>query len=149
AAASLLLVVAIGSPIAGLRISRAAAALRLNLYVADMNNASAAIEQRRFGRAKQLLEPYLSPGARKEDLRGIEWRFLWQQCQPDFEFSYTGHTDNVTCAVFSPDGNWLATAGLDRAVRVWHAKSRQPIRTLTGFDDFIDFKALAFSPDSQ
>jgi eukaryotic-like serine/threonine-protein kinase len=77
AAAILLLIVAIGSPIATFRISRAAAALRRNLYVADINNANAAIQQRLFGRAKQLLEQYQSPGP--EELRGIEWRLLWQQ----------------------------------------------------------------------
>lgn len=30
-----------------------------------------------------------------------------------------GHTDDVNCVDFSPDGDWLASGGKDRAMRIW------------------------------
>ena len=57
-----------------------------------------------------------------------------------------GHTDRVSCAVFSPDGKRFATASEDKTVRVWHAESAAEIRRFTGKDKkgFV-----AFSPDGK
>src|SRR5205085_1750795 len=64
---ALLLAVAIGSPIALLRISQARAeavrdamALRSNLYLANINAASEAVQREEFGKAKDLLKFYLT-----------------------------------------------------------------------------------------
>jgi WD40 repeat protein/predicted Ser/Thr protein kinase len=154
-AALLLLILAIGSPTVAVRINQARAdavnnarALRRSLYVSDMNYASIAVQQRQFSRARELLERYQSPLPGEEDLRGIEWCFLWQQCQRDFDASFEGE-DEMSCAVFSPDGALLATASKDGVVQIWDVKTRRRTRTLKGFDSFIDYKALAFSPDGQ
>lgn len=37
-----------------------------------------------------------------------------------------GHTRSVWSLTFSPDGNWLASGGVDRAVRLWHLPDRLP-----------------------
>ncbi|WP_242606664.1 hypothetical protein [Protofrankia symbiont of Coriaria ruscifolia] len=33
----------------------------------------------------------------------------------------TGHTDRVNAVAVAPDGTWIASAGNDRSVRIWHA----------------------------
>lgn len=55
-----------------------------------------------------------------------------------------GHTDSVSCVVFSPDGRRFATASKDKTVRVWDAESGAEIRRFEA-PDAIDF--VTFSPD--
>ena len=51
-------------------------------YASDMNAVQRALELNSLGRARELLDRQRpKPGA--EDLRGWEWRFLWQYCQSD------------------------------------------------------------------
>ncbi|KAF9967011.1 hypothetical protein BGZ70_000420 [Mortierella alpina] len=40
-----------------------------------------------------------------------------------------GHTNRVSCVVFSPDGRTLASGGFDRTLRLWNAKTGTPIKT--------------------
>ncbi len=154
--ALLLLAVAIGAPIAAYRINLAreqalknAAELRRNLYIADLNVASRTLLERQTGHAKELVDRYLFPAPDEEDLREVTWRHLWRQCQPNYSASLDVQTGEVKCAVFSSDGAWVATAGWDRIVRLWEVASERCFQRLGGFDDFIDLKALAFSPDNK
>jgi eukaryotic-like serine/threonine-protein kinase len=148
----LLFAVAIGSPIAAFRINHArqqalasADELRRNLYVADLKNASQSIQNHQIGQAKELLGQYASDDA--AGLRTIEWSFLWQQCQPNYDISYSADNAEITCAVLSSSGGLLAAGGKDGTIRVWDLETRNLVKTLSGFDSFIDLKSLAFSPD--
>ena len=59
-------------------------------------------------------------------------------------FSGTTGVDHVT---FSPDGQRLATADLDRSIRLWDLATGREISSLKGHTD--DVTAIAFSPDGR
>ena len=55
----------------------------------------------------------------------------------------TGHTDWVPEVAFSPDGTKIASASVDRTIKIWKVSDGTLIRTLTG-DRSV---SVAFSPD--
>jgi WD40 repeat protein len=60
-------------------------------------------------------------------------------------FTLWGHQGAVNGVAFSPDGRLVATAGADRAVKVWEVGRRREVRTLRGHFDTVN--AVAFSRD--
>jgi eukaryotic-like serine/threonine-protein kinase len=102
---------------------------RRNLYAADMNLAQQALEMRNLGRARQLLNRY-RPEPGQVDLRGWEWRLLWNQCRGDSWFSLKGHSNRVYTVDFSPDGRWLVSAGYDNMVFLWDIATRRSVATV-------------------
>src|SRR5262249_4345610 len=56
------------------------ATARRNAYAAEMHVALQALAENNLGRARDLLDRQ-QPKAGEEDLRGFEWRYLWQLCQ--------------------------------------------------------------------
>jgi WD40 repeat protein/predicted Ser/Thr protein kinase len=125
---------------------RDAALTRLNLYAADVAVASQAIQSANFGLARRTLEA-LRPKAGETDLRGFEWRYLWNLCRGDQLATLPGHAGTVTCATFSPDGNRLATGSHDGTIKIWDAEQHTCVAThkITP----IAVWSLAFTPDGQ
>jgi WD40 repeat protein len=58
-----------------------------------------------------------------------------------------GHTGDVICAVFSPDGRRIATASWDRTIKLWDTATGQDVFTLRGHTAGV--VSLAFSPDGN
>ena len=48
-----------------------------------------------------------------------------------------GHTDVVSCAVFSPDGRRIVTASSDNTARLWNANG-QMLVTLSGHESVVE-----------
>jgi WD40 repeat protein/serine/threonine protein kinase len=121
--------------------------LRHNLYSTDLSLAHRALEDRNLALAHRTLAfhiPSTSGGSSAVgDLRGFEWRHLWQRCQGD-QLAVLEHTNPVTCAVFAPDGRALATAGDNGRVQLWDAQTR---RQLVAWAAHADYARCAFSPD--
>src|SRR5688572_13040223 len=119
---------------------------RQNLYAADMFLAHRAIEDGNLALARRTLEAH-RPGPGQEDLRGFEWRYLWQQCRGQQKHTLTGFSNAVTCVAFSPDGRWLAAGG-GNVVYCWNVTSYQLAARLEHDPNAI-VRSLCFSPDGQ
>ena len=55
--------------------------------------------------------------------------------------------DTVYSVSFSPDGQVLASGGLDKTIKLWDVGSRREIATLKGHSDVV--YSVSFSPDGQ
>ena len=60
---------------------------------------------------------------------------------------FIGHTDDVWCVCFSPDGKYIASGSWDKTVKLWEVESGKEIRTLTGHTN--DVESVSFSPDGK
>jgi WD40 repeat protein len=66
---------------------------------------------------------------------------------PHAEAFLWGHTDAVTRAVFSPDGQTVLSAGWDDRIILWSVSTRQPIgRPIAGPKGLV---SVAFNPDGS
>jgi WD40 repeat protein len=72
---------------------------------------------------------------------------LWELATGARIRNITGHTSEVVCLAFSPDGRALASGGLDRIVRIWDIESGNQLMTFMGATDGII--GLAYSGDGK
>jgi WD40 repeat protein len=115
------------------------ATVRRNAYAAEMNVAFQSLAENHLGRARELLDRQ-RPKAGEEDLRGFEWRYLWQRTRGD-EIE-TFDDEGAHGAAFSPDGKWFAYAGARIIVR--DTATRKVVATLD-----TSATTLAFTPDGK
>jgi serine/threonine protein kinase/WD40 repeat protein len=93
------------------------ASARLNEYIADMALAQQSLAAGNFGRAVQLVDKH-HPDPGQADLRGFEWRYLWQLCRGDEHTLLLSQTGSVQSAAFSPDGRLAAVATRDQVTLI-------------------------------
>jgi serine/threonine protein kinase/WD40 repeat protein len=76
-------------------------------YAADISLAQKALETYNVSQARELLRRHFPrPGAK--DLRGWEWRYLWQKSRGDAPQKLFVQTNLALAAAVSADGRWLA-----------------------------------------
>jgi len=103
---------------------------------ADLEPKATALRQNRFGPDGR--SPADTAGARAG---------LWDFPTLVRRFLLVGHSEEVTDLAFAPDGRTLATASLDRTVRLWSVASGQELLVLDGHTGPV--RAVAFSPDGR
>jgi WD40 repeat protein len=80
------------------------------------------------------------------DLRHWEWYYLKRRCHAEL-LTCRGHKGTVNSVVYSPDGQWIASASDDRTVRLWEAATGKEHRKLEGHSGGVS--NVAFSSDGR
>ncbi|MCI0539416.1 MAG: WD40 repeat domain-containing protein, partial [Verrucomicrobiales bacterium] len=114
------------------------------LYASDMNLAQQSLKLNNLGRARRLLDGH-RPQPGEEDLRGWEWRYLWQLTRSSALVTLTNRPVPGRDVSFSPDGTRLAVGWNDGRVDLWDVPGRRRIRALT--DRALSHRGIVtFSP---
>jgi WD40 repeat protein len=150
---ALLVVVAIGSPLAVHRINqqRLAAVEQTKLaelrgYAAHINSAQQYLKAGNLGRTRELLALATDHSPATPNPRGWEWAYLRSLCRGDYEYVLE-QLPAVSKLTISPDGRFLALALRYGQVHVWDLSAR---RLLDVVGEEHDSPTLtAFSPDSR
>jgi WD40 repeat protein len=108
-----------------------------------MNVAKQALDGNNLGRALALLNQQTNkPGER--DLRGWEWRYLWQQTHSDALYTLCRQSSEIESLAASSDGRWLAVGVEHKSgLFVYDLQTRQQVARLAAEEG--GFRA-AFSP---
>jgi WD40 repeat protein len=137
---------------AGLRAAQEE--LRQTVYATRSNLALAAWEAADVGRLRALLD-LLRPNPGEPDLRGWEWRYLWQLAHEDRLTLLARKEDLFADVAFSPDKPFLASLERKGRIQLWDPVTGQSLRTMgvTTRGEDADLRqgvgALAYSPDGR
>ena len=103
--------------------------LQQTVYATRSNLALAAWDTADVGRLLSLLD-LLRPDPGEPDLRGWEWRYLWQLTHED-RLTLRAQEDRFIDVAFSPDGQTLAGLELKGRIQLWDRRSGR-LRQTTG-----------------
>jgi WD40 repeat protein/serine/threonine protein kinase len=112
-------------------------------YAADTNLVQQALAVNNLGRAQEILNRH-RPEGKPTDLRGWEWRYLWQGCQSDALFTLCQLPNEVSALSVSHDGKWVAVGEYgDRGISIWDLRARE---VFARFPAGEGSERFAFSP---
>jgi WD40 repeat protein len=60
---------------------------------------------------------------------------------------FVGHTDEVGCVAFSPDGKQALSGGKDNTIRLWDVATGKELYCFTGHTDSVS--SVVFLPDAR
>jgi WD40 repeat protein len=115
---------------------------RRNAYASRAALIQVAWREGKVRRVQEILEQQL-PEPGQPDLRGFEWHYFNRLVQ-ESQLALAGHKDKVTAVAFRPDHR-LASASLDRTVKIWELATGVELRTLSGAS--AGLLGVAFSQD--
>lgn len=70
---------------------------------------------------------------------------VWNVRTGNEEKVFEGHTSNVWCVDYHPQGTYVASASADRTIRIWDVETGRAYRLLESHNGFV--MTVAFSPD--
>jgi serine/threonine protein kinase/WD40 repeat protein len=119
-------------------------AARQRAYASDMNAVSPALAADNLGKALQLLDRQ-RPQKGQKDLRGWEWRYLWQQCRSDALLTLCHRAGEIDSLAVSSDGHWMAIGPYHagEGTVVWDLRTREEVFTTA---TNLSYVRVAFSP---
>ncbi len=140
AAIALLGLIAVGSALTANHLSQLHQTSRWNNYVSEMSRAQYEWQQRNFAEAFFYLQRQI-PNGDGPDLRGFEWRHLWNLTRGNCSSRLPLHTDVVGWLGFSADSESLATFRWDstNALQIWdvqNQRTRWSLRNATSVGGF-------------
>ncbi|KAF9025025.1 WD40 repeat-like protein [Hymenopellis radicata] len=72
---------------------------------------------------------------------------IWDSTTGELLQELVGHTDNITCVLFSDDGAYIVSASHDMSIRIWDVLTGEQLKQLLGHTNSVN--AVAFSHDTQ
>jgi len=122
-------------------------------YASDMKLAQHLVERFDLEHAVEILERHRPTSPDLEDLRGFEWRYLWQVCQGSPHDFLPGAVGMPWALVVSPDGAYVAAASDARriaGVTVWKLQTKE-IAARLEFDPSLgsDATGAVFTEDGR
>jgi len=112
---------------------------RQALYRTSIGRAYAEYE---LGNATSMLDLLTQCPA---DLRAWEWGYL-RHISDESSMTLTGHNHIVLSVAVSPDGQRVASASMDKTIKIWDVITGTELKTLTNTDWVY---CVAFSPDGK
>jgi eukaryotic-like serine/threonine-protein kinase len=97
---------------------------RQKSYASAMNLVRQALAADNVGLAQKLLYQQSTDQPGRKDLRGWEWRYLWQYCQSDALGTLPALPSEVTSLAFSPDRTLLAIGRERNGLVLWNLRTR-------------------------
>jgi WD40 repeat protein/serine/threonine protein kinase len=119
-------------------------AARQRAYASDLNRVQQSLAINNLGRAQELLNRQ-RPNPGQQDLRGWEWRYLWQLCRSDAEYTLCQRPSLILSVTVSQDGSQVAVAayGSTGGISVWDLRAHRLVEQIGAGDGMV---SAAFSP---
>lgn len=128
------------------RLYAAQEQLRQTLYAAQLQLAQNAFNTPGgLPRTLELLEQQ-RPRQGEADLRGFEWRYLFDRCNPERRI-LRGHAKSVEEVAYTQDGTRLASLAEDGMLTLWDVPSGREI--WNSHDTGLVVQKFALSPDGR